>query len=99
MYIDFLRSLVRIRLVGSFFISLLLMTLFLIFMHFFGRLILYFFVYYTDVHCGVVGNIQAFHVCAPGSIPGDGVFIALFIFPRLTLTYSIPLRLFIGYRP
>ena len=27
------------------------------------------------VHCGVVGNIQAFHVCAPGSIPGDGVFL------------------------
>ena len=26
------------------------------------------------IHCGVVGNIQAFHVCAPGSIPGDGVF-------------------------
>ena len=27
-----------------------------------------------EVHCGVVGNIQAFHVCAPGSIPGDGTF-------------------------
>ena len=27
-----------------------------------------------DVHCGVVGNIQAFHVCAPGSIPGNGIF-------------------------
>ena len=27
------------------------------------------------IHCGVVGNIQAFHVCAPGSIPGDGVFL------------------------
>ena len=26
------------------------------------------------VHCGVVGNIQASHVCAPGSIPGDGIF-------------------------
>ena len=26
------------------------------------------------IHCGVVGNIQAFHVCAPGSIPGDGTF-------------------------
>ena len=26
------------------------------------------------IHCGVVGNIQASHVCAPGSIPGDGVF-------------------------
>ena len=30
--------------------------------------------YKTEIHCGVVGNIQAFHVCAPGSIPGDGVF-------------------------
>ena len=29
----------------------------------------------TVIHCGVVGNIQAFHVCAPGSIPGDGVFL------------------------
>ena len=28
----------------------------------------------TAIHCGVVGNIQASHVCAPGSIPGDGVF-------------------------
>ena len=28
----------------------------------------------TEIHCGVVGNIQASHVCAPGSIPGDGVF-------------------------
>ena len=27
-----------------------------------------------DVHGGVVGNIQAFHVCAPGSIPGNGIF-------------------------
>ena len=26
------------------------------------------------IYCGVVGNIQAFHVCAPGSIPGDGTF-------------------------
>ena len=26
------------------------------------------------IHCGVVGNIQASHVCAPGSIPGDGAF-------------------------
>ena len=26
------------------------------------------------IHYGVVGNIQASHVCAPGSIPGDGVF-------------------------
>ena len=26
------------------------------------------------IHCGVVGNMQASHVCAPGSIPGDGVF-------------------------
>ena len=31
--------------------------------------------YKTEIHCGVVGNIQAFHVCAPGSIPGDGVFL------------------------
>ena len=30
------------------------------------------------IHCGVVGNIQAFHVCAPGSIPGDGVFLSFF---------------------
>ena len=30
------------------------------------------------IHCGVVGNIQAFHVCAPGSIPGDGVFSVTF---------------------
>ncbi len=29
------------------------------------------------IHCGVVGNIQAFHVCAPGSIPGDGIFCIL----------------------
>lgn len=28
----------------------------------------------SAIHCGVVGNIQAFHVCAPGSIPGDGTF-------------------------
>ena len=27
------------------------------------------------IHYGVVGNIQASHVCAPGSIPGDGVFL------------------------
>ena len=32
------------------------------------------FVPISVIHCGVVGNIQAFHVCAPGSIPGDGVF-------------------------
>ena len=32
----------------------------------------------TVIHCGVVGNIQAFHVCAPGSIPGDGVFLSFF---------------------
>ena len=31
--------------------------------------------YIVDIHCGVVGNIQAFHVCAPGSIPGDGIFL------------------------
>ena len=42
-------------------------------------LLFYLLMYYKtpislDVHCGVVGNIQAFHVCAPGSIPGDGVF-------------------------
>ena len=30
--------------------------------------------YMIVIHCGVVGNIQASHVCAPGSIPGDGVF-------------------------
>ena len=35
--------------------------------------------YKTEIHCGVVGNIQAFHVCAPGSIPGDGVFILKYI--------------------
>ena len=29
----------------------------------------------SEVRCGVVGNIQASHVCAPGSIPGDGVFL------------------------
>ena len=29
------------------------------------------------IHCGVVGNIQAFHVWAPGSIPGDGTFLQL----------------------
>ena len=29
---------------------------------------------YSVIHCGVVGNMQASHVCAPGSIPGDGVF-------------------------
>ena len=27
----------------------------------------------STVHCGVVGNMQASHVCAPGSIPGDGI--------------------------
>ena len=32
---------------------------------------------YIVIHCGVVGNIQAFHVCAPGSIPGDGIFCIL----------------------
>ena len=26
------------------------------------------------IHYGVVGNMQASHVCAPGSIPGDGTF-------------------------
>ena len=31
----------------------------------------------SAIHCGVVGNIQASHVCAPGSIPGDGVFFFL----------------------
>ena len=31
-----------------------------------------------DVHCGVVGNIQASHVCTPGSIPGDGAFAKIF---------------------
>ena len=36
------------------------------------------------IHCGVVGNIQAFHVCAPGSIPGDGVFFD-FSLPMLDL--------------
>ena len=30
--------------------------------------------YMIVIHCGVVGNIQASHVCAPGSIPGDGAF-------------------------
>ena len=34
--------------------------------------------YMIVIHCGVVGNIQAFHVCAPGSIPGDGVFLSFF---------------------
>ena len=29
----------------------------------------------SEIHCGVVGNIQAFHVCAPGSIPGDGILL------------------------
>ena len=27
------------------------------------------------IHCGVVGNMQASHVCAPGSIPGNGTFL------------------------
>ena len=31
------------------------------------------YVYYV-IHCGVVGNMQASHVCAPGSIPGNGTF-------------------------
>ena len=31
------------------------------------------------IHCGVVGNIQAFHVCAPGSIPGKCTFYALIL--------------------
>ena len=46
------------------------------------------------IHCGVVGNIQAFHVCAPGSIPGDGVFFVLPLCALLMTTflffYSIP---------
>ena len=42
------------------------------------------------IHCGVVGNIQAFHVCAPGSSPGDGVFI--FTRPYADLLYpTVPL--------
>ena len=49
---------------------------------------------YSVIHCGVVGNIQAFHVCAPGSIPGDGVFLSassLFIYSIPTfLLYWIP---------
>ena len=45
---------------------------------------------YSAIHCGVVGNIQAFHVCAPGSIPGDGVFI--FTRPYADLLYpTVPL--------
>ena len=43
-------------------------------------LILSFFLFTIDVHRGVVGNIQAFHVCAPGSIPGDGVFLTCYDF-------------------
>ena len=74
MYIDFLRSLVRIRLVGSFFIILTRLTR----PRNFFRLDVYFFYFTIDVHCGVVGNIQAFHVCAPGSIPGDGVFLTCY---------------------
>ena len=41
-------------------------------------LILSFFLFTLDVHRGVVGNIQSFHVCAPGSIPGDGVFLTCY---------------------
>ena len=60
-------------------------------------LILSFFLFTIDVHRGVVGNIQAFHVCAPGSIPGDGVFFPCpsFFFIPLSPFYS----LITGYRP
>ena len=34
-------------------------------------------VYYI-IHCGVVGNMQASHVCAPGSIPGNGTFYSTY---------------------
>ena len=52
-------------------------------------------VYPTDlileIHCGVVGNIQAFHVCAPGSIPGDGVFLS---FPPMPFTITLKYPIF-----
>ncbi len=35
------------------------------------------FPYIYVIHCGVVGNMQASHVCAPGSIPGNGTFLLL----------------------
>ena len=72
MLIDFLRSLVRIRLVGSFFSAILLDFLLA---YELSLLYVFLFPFILDVHRGVVGNIQAFHVCAPGSIPGDGVFL------------------------
>ena len=54
----------------------------------------FFFPFIFVIHCGVVGNIQAFHVCAPGSIPGDGVFFVPLSVVLLMLTflffYSIP---------
>ena len=72
--------------VGSFFIILTRLTRLLNFF----CLDVYFFDFTIDVHCGVVGNIQAFHVCAPGSIPGDGVFI--FTRPYANLLYpTVPL--------
>ena len=60
----------------------------------------------SEIHCGVVGNIQAFHVCAPGSIPGDGVFLDYFIFDiilkileTLLLPYATIFSSLFGYRP
>ena len=38
------------------------------------RLFHHYYVYV--IHCGVVGNMQASHVCAPGSIPGNGTFLS-----------------------
>ena len=41
---------------------------------FLDRLFHHYYVYV--IHCGVVGNMQASHVCAPGSIPGNGTFLS-----------------------
>ena len=52
-----------------------------------AHLVVLLFPLYSTIHCGVVGNIQAFHVCAPGSIPGDGVFIFVRTSDRPTLSH------------
>ena len=87
MLIDFLRSLVRIRLVGSFFSAILLDFLLA---YELSLLYVFLFPFILVVHRGVVGNIQAFHVCAPGSIPGDGVFSTSFFVPYAVIYLFLP---------
>ena len=51
-----------------------LLIQFPLFSWFLDRLFHHYYVYV--IHCGVVGNMQASHVCAPGSIPGNGTFLS-----------------------